>query len=170
MAPLPYLPLLNPIDIMQWLVFGVLAMWLLRCKDEWPEFVWPNTLILAAAGGSIFVWLNAVLLRTLHHTQHIPYQIDALADSMLVQMSLTIFWTLIALALMLTATRRVERILWLVGAALLSVVVIKLFMFDLSRISGIERIVAFIGVGILLLLIGYFSPLPPRNATTAEES
>jgi len=170
MTPLPYLPLLNPIDIMQWLVFAVLAMWLLRCKDEWPAFAWPNTLILATAGGSIFVWLNAVLLRTLHHTQHIPYQIDALADSMLVQMSLTIFWTLIALALMLTATRRVERILWLVGAALLSVVVIKLFMFDLSRISGIERIVAFIGVGILLLLIGYFSPLPPRTASTTEEA
>lgn len=170
MAPLPYLPLLNPIDIMQWLTLGILAMWFMRCKDEWPEFAWPNTLMLAGAGVSIFVWLNAVLLRTLHHTQHIPYQIDALADSMLVQMSLTIFWTLIALALMLVATRRIERILWLVGAALLSVVVIKLFMFDLSRISGIERIVAFIGVGILLLLIGYFSPLPPRNAATSEES
>nr|WP_314900744.1 DUF2339 domain-containing protein [uncultured Deefgea sp.] len=170
MAPLPYLPLLNPIDIMQWLTIGILAMWFMRCKDEWLEFAWPNTLMSAGAGVSIFVWLNAVLLRTLHHTQHIPYQIDALADSMLVQMSLTIFWTLIALALMLTATRRIERILWLVGAALLSVVVIKLFIFDLSRISGIERIVAFIGVGILLLLIGYFSPLPPRNAATSEES
>lgn len=170
MTPLPYVPLFNPIDIMQWLVLGTLSMWLLRCKEEWPEFAWPNTAIKAGAGALIFVWLNAVLLRTLHHTQHIPYQLDALADSMLVQMSLTIFWTLIALGLMLTATRRLERALWLVGAALLSVVVIKLFMFDLSRISGIERIVAFIGVGILLLLIGYFSPLPPRSEATEENS
>ncbi|WP_027468402.1 DUF2339 domain-containing protein [Deefgea rivuli] len=169
MAPLPYLPLLNPIDIMQWLTLGILALWLVRIKDEWPDFAWPNTLIFAATGGTIFVWLNAVLLRTLHHTQHIAYQIDALADSMLVQMSLTIFWTLIALALMLAATRRIERALWLVGAALLGVVVVKLFIFDLSRISGIERIIAFIGVGVLLLLIGYFSPLPPRDVAPSEE-
>lgn len=170
MAPLPYLPLLNPIDIMQWITLGILALWLVRIKDEWPDFTWPNTLILAATGGAIFVWLNAVLLRTLHHTQHIAYQIDTLADSMLVQMSLTIFWTLIALALMLIATRRIERSLWLVGAALLSIVVVKLFIFDLSRISGIERIISFIGVGVLLLLIGYFSPLPPRDTANLEES
>ena len=62
-----------------------------------------------------------------------------------------------------------SRALWLVGAALLSVVVVKLFVFDLSRISGIERIIAFIGVGLLLLLIGYFSPLPPRDTTPSEE-
>jgi hypothetical protein len=32
----------------------------------------------------------------------------------------------------------------------------------LSNLSGIERIVAFIGVGVLMLLMGYFVPLPPK--------
>ena len=54
----------------------------------------------------------------------------------------------------------------LTGAALLVVVVIKLFLVDLSGIGTIERIVSFIGVGLLMLVIGYFSPLPPA----AEEA
>ena len=29
--------------------------------------------------------------------------------------------------------------------------------------GGIERIVSFIGVGLLLLLIGYLAPVPPRR-------
>ena len=49
----------------------------------------------------------------------------------------------------------------IVGAVLLAVVVVKLFIIDLSRISGIERIVSFLGVGVLLLVIGYFAPVPP---------
>jgi uncharacterized membrane protein len=40
--------------------------------------------------------------------------------------------------------------------------VVKLFLFDLSRVTGVERIVSFIGIGVLLLLIGYLSPLPPK--------
>jgi len=41
------------------------------------------------------------------------------------------------------------------------VVVGKLFIVDLGALSGLPRVVAFLGVGILLLVIGYLSPLPP---------
>ena len=41
------------------------------------------------------------------------------------------------------------------------VVVGKLFLIDLGALSGLPRVVAFLGVGILLLAIGYLSPLPP---------
>jgi uncharacterized membrane protein len=47
------------------------------------------------------------------------------------------------------------------GAALLVVVVAKLFLIDLSGVGTIERIVSFVGVGLLMLILGYFSPLPP---------
>jgi uncharacterized membrane protein len=49
----------------------------------------------------------------------------------------------------------------MVGAALLAVVVAKLFLVDLGALSGLPRVVAFLGVGILLLVIGFVSPLPP---------
>ena len=74
------------------------------------------------------------------------------------------FWTVLAFALMLVARVRRERMPWMVGAVLMAVVVVKLFTLDLSHLSGIERIVAFIGVGILMLLMGYFVPLPPKTS------
>ena len=43
----------------------------------------------------------------------------------------------------------------------MALVVVKLFFIDLSNIGGIERIVSFIGVGLLMLVIGYVSPVPP---------
>jgi uncharacterized membrane protein len=68
---------------------------------------------------------------------------------------------------MVVASRTRLRPLWIAGAALMGVVVIKLFVVDLSNVSGVERIVSFIGVGVLMLLIGYLSPVPPRTREAA---
>jgi uncharacterized membrane protein len=74
---------------------------------------------------------------------------------------------------MIVATRRGLRPLWLTGAALLAAVVIKLFVVDLAALSGLTRVVAFLGVGAMLLVIGYLTPLPPGigpNASSTEEN
>jgi uncharacterized membrane protein len=108
-----------------------------------------------------FLWLNAVVLRTLHLWQGIPYELEPMLQSTLVQSALSLLWASTALTTMLLATRIRARLLWLTGAGLLVIVVIKLFFVDLSSIGTVERIVSFIGVGLLMLVIGYFSPLPP---------
>jgi len=41
------------------------------------------------------------------------------------------------------------------------VVVVKLFVVDLSQLSAIARIGTFLVVGLLLLVVGYLSPVPP---------
>ena len=46
----------------------------------------------------------------------------------------------------------------------MALVVVKLFFVDLSNVGGIERIVSFMGVGVLMLIIGYVSPVPPAGA------
>jgi uncharacterized membrane protein len=69
---------------------------------------------------------------------------------------------------MVLATRRALRPLWVVGAALMGIVVAKLFLVDLSGIGTVERIVSFIGVGLLMLLVGYLSPVPPREVAPAS--
>ena len=79
------------------------------------------------------------------------------------QAALSLLWSIIALGVMVAANRSAARIAWIAGATLLAIVVAKLFVVDLSRIGGIERIVSFIGVGALLLLIGYLAPVPPRR-------
>ena len=68
-----------------------------------------------------------------------------------------------ALLAMLFATRRRLRAIWLFGGALMALVVAKLFLVDLAGAGSVERIVSFIGVGLLLLVIGYFSPVPPKR-------
>lgn len=165
-APLFYLPILNPLDVAQLLVFLAIALWMRRVAFQ--KLVPEPMVIGYATGATLFIWANAVLLRTLHHWAHIPYTLDDLGDSMLVQASLSMFWTVLALAVMVFATRRASRTLWFTGGALLGVIVVKLFLFDLSRVTGVERIVSFIGIGVLLLLIGYLSPLPPKAKAEAE--
>ncbi|MEO8187045.1 MAG: DUF2339 domain-containing protein, partial [Burkholderiaceae bacterium] len=79
----------------------------------------------------------------------------------LVQAVLSLLWTGTAMGLMVLAHRRTMRGWWGVGAALLAAVVVKLFFVDLSGQGTIERIVSFVGVGVLILVIGYLAPVPP---------
>jgi uncharacterized membrane protein len=120
---------------------------------------------MPALAALAFIWLNAVLLRTLHQWFSVPFGLEQLMASTLVQTSLSIFWAILALVTMLVATRKRYRLVWIVGAVLLAVVIAKLFLIDLSRTGSVERIVSFVGVGLLMLIVGYFSPLPPASET-----
>jgi uncharacterized membrane protein len=115
------------------------------------------------ASALAFLWLNAILLRSIHHWSAIPYAFEPMMRSVVVQAALSIFWSVLALALMVLATRTTRRAIWMTGAVLMVVVAAKLFVIDLSHVSGIERIVSFIGVGLLMLLVGYVAPVPPRH-------
>ncbi|MGE4578124.1 MAG: DUF2339 domain-containing protein [Desulfuromonadales bacterium] len=170
--PLPYLPLINPLDLTQAFVLLAMGFWsttLTRHLGERP-FGLERVPRLALFGGTIFFWLNAVLIRTLHHWGGVRFSSQAMADSDLVQTSLSIFWTLSALMIMLWASRRQVRVLWLVGAGLVAVVILKLFAVDLANTSTVERIVSFIGVGVICLVIGYLAPLPLRSREGSETS
>jgi uncharacterized membrane protein len=171
-APLPYLPLLTPLDAAQFAVFVLVAYWLRVARSMGllgALFAYPAWLY-AVFGGAAFIWLNGVLLRTLHHWAGVPFKLDLMLRSVLVQTAFSIFWTVLALAAMAFATRRSLRALWIAGAALMTVVVAKLFLVDLSNIGGVERIVSFIGVGVLMLVIGYFAPVPPKAQAAAPEA
>ena len=164
-TPLPYVPLLNPLDLGQVLVLLVLLRYwrFLRAVDTPQTARLDKRVPLPALAALSFIWLNALLLRTLHHWFGIAFNLEAFTASTLVQTCLSLFWTLLALTAMLIAARKRERVVWLVGAALLAVVIAKLFLIDLSRIGSVERIISFVGVGLLMLIVGYFSPLPPAK-------
>jgi uncharacterized membrane protein len=173
MAPLPYLPLLNPID----LAHGLILVYCIRLSRlgtteeamSAPTTPWAKAVTAALA----FWWLNALLIRTLHHWAGTPMWWNGALDSALVQTSLTVLWTLSALVTMLYATRKASaeqaRRLWMVGAALLAVVVLKLFVVDLSNVGTLQRIVSFLAVGGLMLVIGYVSPMPPAAGQAQQE-
>jgi uncharacterized membrane protein len=166
--PLPYVPVLNPLDLALFGVLLLIAWWWItvRRRGLVAEEAQRDKYGLAAWGGLVFVVLNGVLLRSLHHWGGVPWDWDVMLGSRLVQSAFSIFWTLIALGGMVAATRRGLRALWMVGAALMAVVVAKLFLVDLSNVGGIERVVSFIGVGVLMLVVGYFAPVPPKTEKT----
>jgi uncharacterized membrane protein len=168
-APLPYVPLINPLELGQLLVLLALLFWLRAC---FPMLAWaaplPAPLPFWLIGASALFLLTCAVLRTAHQWLGIPYAIDALMASMLVQASLSILWGVAALALMVVGHLRGVRVLWIVGAALIAAVVVKLFLVELFNTQGLPRIVSFIGVGVLLLIIGYFAPLPPKHPDKME--
>jgi len=164
MSPLPYLPLLNPVDLGHVLA-ALYAVTLWRAGQLQPRALASGAAVLG------FVWLNGMLVRTLHHWAGTPMWIDGALLDGVVLTGLTILWATLALLAMLFATRRapppLARGLWLAGATLLAVVVAKLFLVDLSSVGALQRIVSFLGVGLLMLVIGYVSPLPPTAAEGA---
>jgi uncharacterized membrane protein len=166
--PLPYLPLLNPLDVAIGLVLLVLVRDGLTHRELRPAI--PIQRLLPVLGGLFFLWLNAILARSLHHYAGLPLGFSALMNSTLAQATFSIAWTITGLVLMVAASRLQRRILWMVAAGLLAVVVVKLFLFDLSGRDTLERIVSFVGVGLLLLLAGYLSPMPPAEGTSQREA
>jgi uncharacterized membrane protein len=169
-APLDYLPIINPLDMA--LVFGficILFWWqitkrlnlLVVIQEQRTEF----KLALAAV---MFVIVTSALLRTVHHWANVPYSLEDMIKSDVVQTSLTLLWSLMAVAIMIFSSKRQWRTIWLIGAGLITVVVVKLFIFDLSNVGTVERIISFIGVGILMLAVGYFAPLPTKQISVQD--
>ena len=154
-SPLPYVPLVNPLDITLALALCVTAAWARRFAEL------PERALYQWLGAGIFVALNGVVLRAAHNWGDVPWRLSSLLASKPLQAALTLTWTLTALAAMAVATRRRLRMMWMLGAALLAAVVAKLFLLDLGALSGLPRVVAFLGAGVLLLIIGFVSPLPP---------
>jgi uncharacterized membrane protein len=173
-APLPYVPLLNPTDLAVLLAIGALLLWRRTVLAATPRPAGAAVLAHPAAWGALgllgLVALSTLWLRVAHHYFGVPWDAGALYDSFVVQTGYAILWTLTALALMLAAHRRGLRPAWLAGAALLALVVAKLILVDLSNRGGGERIIAFIGVGVLMLVVGYFAPLPPKKPAPPQEN
>jgi uncharacterized membrane protein len=168
--PLPYIPLLNPTDLSIMLgIVGVL-LWLRRLHsihESVPAVMFSNAPKIALAALS-FVAINTVWLRVAHHFGGVAWNADALFNSFLVQTGYAILWTVLAVVLMVLAHRKSIRALWMVGAGLLALTVAKLFLVDLSNAGGSERIIAFIVVGVLMLIVGYVAPLPPAKAVAPK--
>jgi uncharacterized membrane protein len=163
-APLPYLPLLNPLDITQALVLlAVFRWWRGLTAPAWAARI-GNALIAAAA----FLGLHGVVVRSVHQWADVPFRSSAMLASTTFQTCLSLLWSVVALVCMSFATRHRLREAWFVGAALIAAVVAKLFLVDLDGSNTLARIVSFLGVGLLLLIIGYLAPLPPARAEESQ--
>jgi uncharacterized membrane protein len=167
-SPLPYLPLLNPLELGQGVVLLALFMWLKALPPAVQQSL-PRPVLLGGIGLTAFALYTGLVLRTCHHWAGVAWDGSSLFDSTLTQAALSVAWSAVGVGLMLLGHRRAQRVVWVVGAVLLGIVVAKLFLVELADRGGLYRIVSFIVVGILLLLVGYFAPVPPSHkaSTTA---
>ena len=156
--PLGYVPLLNPVELVQVFSLGFLLWW-----SSTGAFTIADDARWGGLGVLAFATLNGVIARATHFLAGVPFRAEALASSAVFQTSLSIAWTAAAFAIMFSATRFAWRRAWWAGAALLAAVVIKLFTVDLADIGTVARIVSFVVVGGLILVLGYVSPLPPKK-------
>jgi uncharacterized membrane protein len=168
--PLPYAPIVNPLDLGIALALFAAGRWFAGDSGRDLLARAPQGAALPAVllGGAVFVWLNAMLVRAFHHLADVPLRFSAWNASLPVQTGLTLLWTTTALPLMWWGARRGQRAPWMVGAVLLGAVVLKLLFVDLSASGTVMRIVSFIGAGVLMLVIGYVAPLPSKGAAHAK--
>jgi len=163
-TPLHYIPLLNPLDIATALTALLAVYWFVDARDtqalrtpaDWR-------LGLRVIGIFALITSTAAVVRALHHLGGVPWDFDVLFRSDLVQAGLSIYWGVLGFSGMVWGARSCSRITWSTGAALMAIVVAKLFLIDLGNSGTVERIVSFIGTGALLLIVGYFAPVPPRQ-------
>jgi len=168
-APVPYIPLLNPLDVLS--IIAVALTWyalqLEQQSERWK--LGENSQVPMIFLASV-AWLLSTIavVRIVHHTTGVAWNANALMNSVGVQSTLSIYWAILGLSGMVLGTKRVRRSVWMAGAGLMVIVVLKLFVIDLGNTGTVARIVSFLGVGVMLLVVGYFSPVPPRQSDTAS--
>ena len=152
-APLPWLPLVNPLELA--LVLGlVFAAAALRARGPaspgWTAWAFAALLTLTMA-----------VLRAGHQLAGLPWS-EAILSERLAQASLTIAWCVAGVVAWILGSRRRNRALWWFGAGLLGIVLLKLVAVDRQYIGNLTGIGSFFAVGLLLIVVGRIAPTPPR--------
>ncbi len=170
--PLPWLPVLNPLDLAALGMPLLTIPWLRRVRREHPATLAARHAGKAwwVLGATVFASLNGVLLRDFGRVLDPGGDTWDLLLASEVQAGLSLLWTAVALGIMFGASRTALRAPWFAGAALMGAVVAKLLVLDLDNAGTVARIVSFVGVGGLMLVIGWLSPLPPRENGQATGS
>ena len=162
-APLPWVPLLNPVELAQLAVLALIARW---CwSPHVPDAI--SRLRIHALSAAGFALVTCITLRTVHHWGGLGWN-DGLLSSSLAQTSLTVVWSVLGVIGWITGSRRGRRGLWLAGALLMGVVLAKLVLVDRQHLGNLLGIGSFIAYGMLCTVVGYFAPAPPRAAPVPD--
>lgn len=153
-----YLPLLNPLDLTLISILLYQSYVALKVDTNY------RTIVLVVCGLGAFVTVSSMLVRGFASVWGTPTWEQGAWSVSMVQTGLTILWTVIAMVLMFLANKKAIRLVWFAGIALLTIVVAKLVLIDMSNTSAVLRVVSFIGAGLLMLVIGYLAPLPPKSS------
>jgi len=162
-TPLPYLPLLNPLELLLLLIALAFAGWMF--SPSLPASLRSSRVPFLGVFALAFV--TSATLRAVHHLGGVPWD-DRMASSSLAQMSLTMVWSVLGLVAWVWGSRRGQRVVWLAGAVIMGVVLAKLILVDRRHLGNLFGIGSFIAYGLLCSVIGYLAPAPPRRSSSEE--
>ena len=86
------------------------------------------------------------------------------------QLSLSVVWGLYASGLLIVGQLRRLLLLRVMGLALLSLTILKVFIWDLSSLDRVYRIISFIMLGAILLVVSYFYQRSQQRAESGEST
>jgi uncharacterized membrane protein len=161
-APLPWLVVLNPLELLQIAVLLLLAHWAWR-GERLSALMRVGVPMFAIAS---FVWITFATLRATHHWAGGAWSPAMLGETE-VQTALTVVWSVLGVLGWVFGSRRGDRMLWGAGAVLMAVVLLKLLLIDRGHLGNIFGIISFIAYGLLCTAVGYFAPAPPKREATA---
>lgn len=154
------LSLINPVDVLS-LTMLMSILWQVFAVEKSTR---ATTRLFKVVSVITALWvLSSVVVRILHHTLATPLWQQEIWTNGMVQLSLTLLWVILASILMIWASKRYFREIWIIGAALLVIVVFKLALLDLAQTATLTRVISFIGSGAIMLVIAYLAPLPPSK-------
>ncbi|MCL2066056.1 MAG: DUF2339 domain-containing protein [Treponema sp.] len=172
-APLPlYIPLINPLDLLEAFSITLFIFWqasLMKISADSPLQIKSlgRGALFVISDIALFLFISALLARAVHFYRNIPY--DTLFGSDGFQLGLFIIWALYGIAHIAAGTKFARRKIWIAGAILTICDIVKLLLLDLKDAGTVIRIISFFAAGIVLLFIGWVSPLPPAAGKSAME-
>ena len=164
--PVEYIPIVNPIDLVVGFLLYLLMLWRVQLEhvDSNLAKIIDRRVFNYAMAGLVFMWINGMVARTVHHWFDVPHDLDRMLNADQFQGTISIVWTILALITMVVASRKLKRHLWFVGLGLFIVVAAKLFLFDMGNANALTMAISITVVGIIAVVFGYYlSPLPPKN-------
>ncbi len=162
-VPLPWIALLNPLELLQIATLALLAQRVWAGRGTMGSQTGVAVFALAA-----FAWVTFATLRATHYWGGTDWSPSMLDDSV-VQTALTVVWSVLGVLGWIFGSKRGDRLLWGAGAVLMGVVLLKLLLIDRGHLGNLFGIVSFIAYGLLCTAVGYFAPAPPRRAASTEE-
>ncbi|QOC22386.1 DUF2339 domain-containing protein [Wenzhouxiangella sp. AB-CW3] len=154
-APLPWLPLINPLELAQVAALVVL----LALSGAGGPGVFRLPLAVPAMLGLLLA--TQFGMRSVHHLAGVDWSVMALATSNVAQATLSVIWTLLGVLAWVAGSRRRQVAVWWAGAILLALVLLKLLLIDRQFLSTVAGILSFLAFGMLSILVGYLAPAPP---------
>ncbi|WED25367.1 DUF2339 domain-containing protein [Vibrio sp. DW001] len=167
-ANVMWLPILNAIELTAIATVIIVAVWLRNKNTQIainryiPNRYSVNVQIATWCAVTGVIFAHCALARAVSDYTPTSYTLPSLWQSGIFQAGIAILWSMLAMVATSAGSRLKIVSLWWLGTLMFGLTVVKMLIIDLSNRDTIVMVFAVIFVGVVMVLVGYFSPMPKR--------